>query len=103
MKVYALDIGGSSVKHALVNTNAGTLGISKRFDPLQLGSKYFADLREVLITATREVLSNDSDVSTVAISTTGNVDQQGTVRRAGHFDGYENISWNQILKQEFPK
>src|SRR5438445_1624036 len=65
MKVYALDIGGSSVKHALINTNGGTPGISKRFDSLQLASKDFVDLRDVLITATREVLSNDSDGSTV--------------------------------------
>jgi glucokinase len=103
MKVYALDIGGSSIKHALINTNGGTPGISKRLDSLQLASKDFADLRDMLITATRDVLRNDSEISTVAISTTGNVDQHGTVRRAGHFNGYENVSWNQILKHEFPK
>jgi glucokinase len=100
MKVYALDIGGSSLKHAMIDVDDKGAEIITRFTPVQLPSNLFADLRGAVLSAAGSALRKDSNISTIAISTTGNVDQQGVVRRAGHFEGYENVSWREILSSE---
>jgi glucokinase len=102
MKVYALDIGGSSIKHALVDVSSAGAVIIDHFSQIQLSTRLFSDLREALVITISDVVKNNSDISTVAISTTGNVDQNGMVRRAGHFIGYENVLWSHILCNEFP-
>src|ERR1017187_8014912 len=100
MKVFAIDIGGSSVKYALLEVERGKAAILTAYKPEQLPSNLFSDLRGIVVAVTEYALQNE-DISTVAISTTGNVDQNGTVRRAEHFQGYENVSWPDILRSEF--
>lgn len=103
MIVYALDIGGSYLKHGLVEVAERRAEIAKRFEPVRLGSNRFADLRRAVTSLTQNVLRTETSLDTIAISTTGSVDRSGTVIRAGHFQDYENISWEQILRQEFPQ
>ena len=103
MIVYALDIGGSYLKHALIEVSGRRAEIARRFEPCRLGSYRFADLRRAVTSSAQSVLREEKRLDTIAISTTGSVDRNGTVIRAGHFEDYENISWDQILRQEFPK
>lgn len=98
MIIHALDIGGSSIKHALVDTEQEVGQIAQSFESLPLRSKDFNDLQDQVIEAVSMVYSSDKRVSTVAISTTGGVSEEGVVINAGHFKGYTNISWNSILK-----
>lgn len=100
MVVYALDIGGSSVKHALINTDQMTEPFVKAYQPLQLISRDFKDLKNQVSNSVHEVLQANPFIDTVAISTTGGVDPDGTVINAGHFIGYSNISWDHILREE---
>lgn len=103
MKLYAIDIGGSYVKRALVELNAGQVNIIKSFDAIKLTSNRFEDLLMSVTSSTGDALRHESQIGIVAISTTGSVDANGTVVRAGHFEDYANISWEKILLREFPQ
>ncbi|WP_144118329.1 ROK family protein [Catellatospora sichuanensis] len=102
MKVYAIDIGGSSVKHALVEVvqNHGARIIDS-YDTVQLRSNAFEDLKEQILKTVYQTLALNKSLDVVAISTTGSVSHDGTVINAGHFAGYSNVSWGNILKAEF--
>lgn len=101
MIVYALDIGGSSLKHALIRVSEKHADIIKRFESVIFRSNTFSDLLEVVKTSVGMILKNENSLNTVAVSTTGAVGKDGIVINAGHFKNYTNISWELILKQEF--
>jgi glucokinase len=103
MLVYAIDIGGSSVKHGLVDVGSEEVRILETFAPLALPSLEFSDLKALLFSAVRSTTRTNITITVIGISTTGTVDASGTVVSAGHFTGYRDISWSDLIKVEFPQ
>jgi glucokinase len=101
--VLALDIGGSSVKSALIEANGSEARITRSFDPVPLTSNEFERLRTQVATCVSAGIKHATDVRAVAISTAGSVDQSGMVLNAGNFVGYTNVSWREILLPKFPQ
>jgi glucokinase len=101
--VLALDIGGSSIKYALVRLSRHDAHIVTSFEPIPLVSNKFDDLREQVAACVSAGIGLAPEVRAVAVSTTGSVDQNGTVLNAGHFVGYSNVSWRDILLPRFPQ
>lgn len=99
----ALDIGGSSVKSGLFNRDAYSADapLLSRYEPVEIVGNSFADVRTAVISAVRNGLE-ESGATEVGISTTGSVWPNGVVKSAGHFDGYQNIDWAEVLQGEFP-
>ncbi|HKO52146.1 MAG TPA: ROK family protein [Polyangiaceae bacterium] len=100
--IYALDIGGSTLKHALVEPATPIARIVNAFAPVRLQSNRFGELENSVISAVGEVLGTHNHVKTIAISTTGVVSNDGIVVRAGHFADYANVSWDSVLRAKFP-
>lgn len=102
--IYSFDIGGTSVKHAIVNPNDSERPIIHDFEKIELRSRNFDDLKNSIIQAISNVSQKFPHIKTIAISTTGGIDDKtGVVINAGHFDGYSNISWHDIISSAFPK
>jgi glucokinase len=101
--IYALDIGGSSIKHALVEPKAPWPRIINTFTPVKLHSNRFDELEGSVIASVRAVLAEHRNLTTIGISTTGTVAHDGVVTRAGHFEHYANVSWDHILRVRFPQ
>lgn len=101
MLVYALDIGGSSVKHGLVEVTTKKASVVEPFPTIILPSVDFADLEAVILKAFETTLARERSVRRIGISTTGSVDASGIVVSAGHFKGYQNISWSHFIKTRF--
>lgn len=101
--VYALDIGGSSVKSCLVHVKGDQVAILERYGSARLPSRQFSDVEQIVVQAVGQVLSATPTLSAVGISTTGSVDSSGIVVSAGHFQGYVNVSWNKLLRRDFPR
>lgn len=102
MLVYALDIGGSSIKHQLFQVTPQEARTIEAYAPLMLPSTEFAVLKSILFEALRSTIIAHR-VKVIGISTTGTVDAAGIVVSAGHFTGYRNISWSELIKAEFPQ
>jgi glucokinase len=103
MRCCALDIGGSSVKNAVCEVSSSDARVIMAYPPVQVISREFAALREIVARCVENALENDSTISVVTISTTGAVDRSGRVLSAGFFSGYEDVSWDEILQQRFPR
>jgi glucokinase len=104
MLIYALDIGGSSIKHATVDVNTVGEHIVSRFPSITLPSGEFADLLPLVLGSVHSALEcSDVMIQAIGISTTGSVDAMGTVVSAGFFNGYKNVSWSSIIKERFPQ
>ncbi|WP_433270037.1 ROK family protein [Actinosynnema sp. CS-041913] len=102
MRVYAFDIGGSSIKHALIQVANGNASITDRFPSIQLDTFTLRELVTRLTAALHgHFESTGEPLSTIGISTTGSVDDSGRVLRAGHFQDYQNTSWSEILTDRF--
>lgn len=99
MLIFSLDIGGSSIKYAVLETEGYSATILQHEQPIQLISLSFDDLKAQVVEIVNSALSNNHFIKSVAISTTGGVDESGVVINAGHFQGYSNISWDEILKK----
>jgi glucokinase len=99
--VYALDIGGSSVKHGVIkvtSTEATPVGHSAS---VTLPSVDFADLKNVVFDVIGKIVKDEHSIRAVGISTTGSVDRDGLVVSAGHFNGYKNVSWADLIRPAF--
>lgn len=102
MQSLALDIGGSSIKRALVKVDDhGDARIVDRFDNVILPSNRFVDLKEHVLSSIDDLWRQKVPISNVAISTAGAVDARGLVISAGNFTGYRNINWREILTKTF--
>ncbi len=101
MKIYALDIGGSSIKHGLIDTNSDNIGVIFKGQNVLLPSKHFNDLETNVLKIIENALDDNNEINAIGISTTGSVDTNGVVVSAGHFEGYNNISWSKIIKENF--
>lgn len=98
MNVVALDIGGSSVKYARITRGANDELRAKEVYTHRLGSSSFDELRSAVLGICERMAAEGVDA--VGISTTGSVDANGLVLNAGHFTGYSNVSWRDILSEE---
>lgn len=92
MRIVALDIGGSAVKHGLFEIEAGRQELARPGPPVRLKSRDFAELAMVVEDLCQEY-SKLGEARVLSISTTGSTTAEGVVLRAGHFNGYENIDW----------
>jgi glucokinase len=101
MLVCALDIGGSSVKHGVVEVNGDGAYLLDAAQSSPLASRYFENLRSVVMDSIADSLNEHPEISAVGISTTGSVDRSGVVVSAGHFDDYRDVSWPAILTPIF--
>ncbi len=101
MNILALDIGGSSIKFGIVNISSGKPTVSILGNPVKLQSNQFAEVENKVVQLVDDLTNKYKDVKIVGISTTGSVDTKLTVLNAGHFEGYKNISWGNILKRKF--
>jgi glucokinase len=101
MLVYALDIGGSSIKHGLVEAVTGNRKTVIDVGTTPLRSNKFSDLEQDVLKIILIAINNYSNLSAVGISTTGSVDTNGIVLSAGHFEGYANISWDEIIRSKY--
>lgn len=103
MLVYALDIGGSSIKHGLVNIEGSGGTKVQNGKTVHLPSNKFDDLKlEVLKIVAKAIIENRG-LTTIGISTTGSVDTKGIVVSAGHFEGYMQVSWEKIIRDKHPE
>lgn len=103
MNILAFDIGGSSIKYGIVNIIDKKPTLSYLGSPIKLKSNQFSELEQILIRLVDDMTKKYTDIKIVGISTTGSVDKKLTVLNAGHFEGYRNISWGNILKDMFPQ
>lgn len=102
MFIYAFDIGGSSIKHGLIkiDEHSNIEIISK--STTELSTNKFEELKEKVMYIISMALKNENPFNAIGISTTGSVNTDNVVVSAGHFDGYQNISWEALIKSEFP-
>lgn len=101
MRVLAIDIGGSSIKHAIVEPGNRDFGDGIAVARTPLPSLRFEDLRAIV----RGVVDdNHGRFDAIGISTSGSVDATGKVISAGHFDGYANVLWTDelLVAQDVP-
>ena len=102
MLCFSLDIGGSSVKSAICDVTESRVNVVSACEPLAVTSRDFTALKALILDAVDDALRSEAGITAVALSTTGAVNRGGRVLSAGHFHGYEDISWAEILKGQFP-
>jgi glucokinase len=101
-RTLTFDIGGSSVKVALIDGGAEPRIAARPFEPIALRSRSIDELRRVVLSTTAAMLEDVTAIDRVAISTTGIVDADGVVTESGFITGYAGTSWAQALEQSFP-
>jgi glucokinase len=101
-RTLALDIGGSSVKVAVVDGGPAPRISARPFDPIALRRAHIDELRRVVLSATAAALEHAGSIERLGISTTGVVDADGIVTYSGSIAGYGGTSWQRTLEQAFP-
>jgi glucokinase len=103
MEILSIDIGGSSIKYGIIEVDQQShFSIMFQGNPVTLESNLFADLENKVLGIADDMVSKYPSLKTIGICTTGSVNTNMIVRSAGHFRGYENISWKEILTTRFP-
>ena len=102
MELYSIDIGGSSIKHAMVTVEGTKAEITDRLPTIYLESRSFSELQKKIISATETIAQKTKTPINIAISTTGGVSRSGLVWGAGHFTNYVDVEWQDILKSALP-
>jgi len=102
MEIYSIDIGGSSIKHGLINVDEKHFDITENMPVIYLKTRSFSEIREQVIFLVQAHANRIGKRINVAISTTGGVSRSGLVWSAGHFKDYINIDWQLILQTELP-
>jgi len=103
MRCLSIDIGGSSIKRGLFDVVEARAILAHPLEPVGIDSRQFLALRAQVIEIVGEAVGAYGTALTVAISTTGAVDRSGVVLSAGHFIGYEDICWADILRGGYPR
>lgn len=101
-RTLTFDIGGSSVKVAVIDGGAQPRIAARRFGPLALRSSRIDELEGVVLSTTRAAVREVEAIDRVAISTTGIVNGDGIVTESGSITGYAGTSWARTLEQAFP-
>jgi glucokinase len=101
-RTLAFDIGGSSVKVAVVEGGAQPRIAAQPFTPIPLHACHIAELTDAVLSTTATALREVEDFDRVAISTTGVVDADGVVTLSGSITGYHGMSWAQTIAEAFP-
>jgi glucokinase len=100
-KILAFDVGGSSVKVAVIDGGVQPRIAARPFAPITLHSGHIDELRGAVLSTTAAALRCMGSIDRVAISTTGIVDTEGMVTHSGFITGYAGTSWAQTLEQSF--
>jgi glucokinase len=100
--ILTFDIGGSSVKVAVIEGGAQPRIAARPFAPIALRSGLIDELRDAVLSTTAAALKDVGSIERVGISTTGIVDTDGIVRDSGFITGYAGTSWAQTLEESFP-
>ena len=100
MGFIAIDIGGSSIKSCRVDQDGSIFKIASNVDTIHLQSNEFSEIKKTVLSICRKHINNGAE-PVIGISTSGSVDNFGTVISAGHFKGYCDIRWSDILADEF--
>jgi glucokinase len=101
-RTLAFDIGGSSVKVAVIELDPQPRIAARPFAPIALRSGRVDELKTVVVSTTSAVLEDFEPIDRVAISTTGLVDADGIVTNSAFIPDYAGTSWAQTLEQSFP-
>jgi glucokinase len=101
-RTLAFDIGGSSVKVAVVEVGEQPRISAGPFAPIALRSGHVDELKAVVLSTTTAALADLEPIERVAISTTGIVNAEGIVTGSGFITGYAGTSWEHTLEQAFP-
>lgn len=103
MRVLAIDIGGSSVKSAVVSVSNGKFKELTDARVTEIGGRNFAELFSVVRGIVSSAEGGSQWSGCIGISTTGSVSENGTVLKAGHFEDYSNVSWGELLAEATPR
>jgi glucokinase len=103
MEILSFDIGGSSIKRAIVTVRNGDAQITNRLESIPLHTHTFDEVREQVIRSVADHSKRAWQRTNVAISTSGAVNRSGFVSNSGHFEGYVDVDWAKILKAALPK
>ena len=103
MLAYGIDIGGSSIKHGLVEVTDRTPTLVSLGTPVPHTTRDFAELHTNVITILEEVLASHPTLCHVGISTAGGVDHDGTMISSSKFTNYAKVSWRHLLQERFPQ
>jgi glucokinase len=101
-RTLAFDIGGSSVKVAVVEVDSQPRIAAGPFAPIPLRRGHIDDLEAVVLSATKAALQDLQPLHRAAISTTGMVDANGIVTDSAFITNYAGTSWARTLEQSFP-
>jgi glucokinase len=101
-RTLAFDIGGSSVKVAVIDGGVQPRIAARSFASIALRSGHVDELKGVVLATTRSALRDVESIERVGISTTGIVDADGIVTESGFITGYAGTSWAQTIEQAFP-
>lgn len=101
-RTLAFDIGGSSVKVAVVEGGAQPRIAAQPFAPIPLRACDIEELVDVVVSTTAAALREVEALDGVAISTTGVVDPGGIVTLSGSITGYDGTSWAETIEEAFP-
>jgi len=100
MAFIAIDIGGSSIKSCRVKQVRNGFELSSDVRTIPLSSNEFSEIKNIVLDICQNELENGAE-PVVGISTSGSVDNNGTVVSAGHFKDYCNVRWADLLACEF--
>ena len=103
MLIFSFDIGGSSIKHGLVEIENGHRFNLVRKGIAKLTSNNFDELKDNIIDILKQAIDEHKELNTIAISTTGSVNLEDIVISAGHFKDYKNVSWRNIITSQFER
>jgi glucokinase len=101
-RTLTFDIGGSSVKIAVIDGGVQPRIAARPFAPIALQSGHINEVKEVVLSRTAAALRDMASIARVAISTTGIVSAAGIVTDSGFITDYAGTSWAQTLEQAFP-
>jgi glucokinase len=100
--ILTFDVGGSSVKVAVIDGGEQPRIAARPFAPIALHGGHIDELRGAVLSTTAAALRSIGSIDRVAISTTGIVDTEGIVTESGSITGYAGTSWARTLEQSFP-
>ena len=97
LSIVAIDIGGSSIKAALLEISENGGQKFTKFGTTKVVDDSLKALKASVCEKVLEVCGNCSGEVLIGISTTGSVRSNSIVARGGFFKGYEDFNWEDVL------